>query len=103
MAAPYERNPFHVLELTPDASALQVERAGQKLLAMLSVGLEGAGRYPAPGSVRTRDEPEVRWAMAELRDPGRRARWARWWTDPAVPLPAGPERPDPFVLLGWRP
>jgi len=104
MSAPYERNPFHVLELTPEASAVEVERAGQKLLAMLGVGLEAAAGYAHPGGRAQREEADVRWAMAELRDPARRARWEVWWApaDALEGVPAPAPGPDLFRWLGWR-
>jgi len=102
MDAPYERNPFYVLELTAGATPAEVERAGQKLLAMLGVGIEAAERHPVPGGERARDDSDVRWAMAELRDPLRRARWELYYTDPATPLPRDEGGVDPFVALGWR-
>jgi len=65
-------NPFLVLELPPDASANEIERQGDKLLAMLAAGLGQAARYPTPLGPRARTPELVRAAMAELRDPARR-------------------------------
>jgi hypothetical protein len=62
-------NPFFVLELPPDATRADVERAGQRLLGELAVGREAA-RYFATPLGRTERTPErVREAMAELRAP----------------------------------
>ena len=75
-------NPFLVLGLPPSAATAEVERTGQRLLAMLAAGLAEASRYTTPFGPATRTEENVRWAMAELRDPCRRLGhewWARGW------------------------
>jgi hypothetical protein len=71
-------NPFVVLALPPSASAGEVERQGDKLLAMLAAGLTEAASYPTPVGPRARTPELVRSALAELRDPARRLR-AEWW------------------------
>ena len=71
-------NPFYVLELAPDCSRAEVERAGQKLLAMLELDLGGARDYATPMGRATRDAAKVREAMAELRDPQRRLFHELW-------------------------
>ena len=84
MDAPWlEKNPFFVLELPGDCSAMEIERAGQKLLAMLRVGMTGAKTYATPLGVRPRDEDAVRTAVAALRDPAARA-VAELWARPEV-------------------
>jgi hypothetical protein len=65
-------NPFYVLGLPTDCPAREVERAGQKLLAMLAVGLGEAKQHGSPLGPRPRTDEKVRAAMAELRDPARR-------------------------------
>lgn len=78
-------NPFLVLALEPSAGTGEVERQGEKLLAMLAAELEEARRYPTPFGPRHRTAELVRAAVAELRDPGRRLRhewWARAWRTP---------------------
>jgi hypothetical protein len=101
-------NPFYVLEVRPGATATEVERAGQKLLAMLTVGLADAGTYQTPVGARPRDADTVRQALDELRDPSR-----RWVHELFAALPpdvaasvAPPARPDPWpealAALGWR-
>ena len=75
-------NPFLVLALSPAAGAAEVERQGQKLLAMLAAGLGEAAAYATPLGERPRTPELVRAAMAELRDPERRLGhewWARGW------------------------
>ena len=62
-------NPFFVLELSPQASRAEVERAGQKLLALLALGSTSAGRYDTPFGPATRDADTIRQAVATLRDP----------------------------------
>jgi curved DNA-binding protein CbpA len=79
-------NPFYVLELAPDCSRAEVERAGQKLLAMLELDLSGAQAYASPLGSGRRDAAKVREAMAELRDPQRRLFHELWvlgrpWAD----------------------
>jgi hypothetical protein len=79
-------NPFYVLELAPDCSRAEVERAGQKLLAMLELDLAGAQGYASPLGSGRRDAAKVREAMAELRDPQRRLFHELWvigrpWSD----------------------
>jgi hypothetical protein len=67
--AAWRGNPFFVLEVSPHASRAEVERAGQKLLALLEVGSATAGRYDTPFGPATRDPDTVRQAVAALRDP----------------------------------
>ena len=71
-------NPFLVLEVAPAACIAEVERQGQRLLAELAAGLEGARRYPTPSGARERTSELVRAAIAELRDPARRL-VHEWW------------------------
>jgi hypothetical protein len=115
-------NAFHVLELTPSCSRLDVERQGQKLLAMLELGLAAAVTYPTPVGHGTRDADKVRLAMARLRDPDKRLEdelWARLPADaklaaapvdedadlglrdlPRAPRPDLPWR-EALTALGW--
>ena len=71
-------NPFYVLDLAPDCSRAEVERAGQKILAMLELDIAGARHYQTPAGRVTRDAAKVREAMAELRDPQRRLFHELW-------------------------
>ena len=71
-------NPFFVLDVPPDASRLEVERAGQKWLSMLALGLSEAQSYETPLGRRSRTVDEVRAAMAELRDPEKRLVHELW-------------------------
>jgi hypothetical protein len=85
-------NPFYVLGLRPDASRVEIERQGAKLLGMLELKLKSALTYPTPLGPGERTEDKVRQAMAELRDPERRLGhelWAR--LDPASALPPAPD------------
>lgn len=105
-------NPFYVLEVAPDCSRAEVERAGQKLLAMLELDLAGARAYPTPFGPGRRDAAKVREAMAELRDPQRRLFHELWAVSPYAP--ASSESPINEELaatsgfsaalsaLGWR-
>ena len=71
-------NPFLVLAVAPSASAAEIERQGQRLLAELAAGLDGARRYETPLGMRERTSELVRSAIAELRDPARRMAH-EWW------------------------
>jgi hypothetical protein len=70
--AAWRRNPFFVLEVDITASAAEIERAGQRLMAMLNLGAASASRYETPLGIATRDADAVREALALLRDPHER-------------------------------
>ena len=74
----WRRNPFFVLELAADATPADVERAGQRLLALLTVGSAHAHTYPTPLGPATRDAEQVRQALAALRDPEQRVLHELW-------------------------
>ncbi|MCA9682252.1 MAG: hypothetical protein KC457_08655 [Myxococcales bacterium] len=83
-------NPFFVLGLDPACSRAEIERAGQKILAMLELGLAGAERYATPFGAGRRDAAKVREAMSELRDPQRRLYHELWSGNRGTaPAPAG--------------
>jgi hypothetical protein len=67
-----------VLELDPRASRAEVERTGQKLIALLELGSAGAARYDTPFGSATRDADGVRQAVAALRDPIERVIHELW-------------------------
>lgn len=71
-------NPFLVLELAVTASRDDLERQGAKLLSMLAAGVGEAGTYPTPLGPRARTPEAVRAALAELREPRKRA-IHEWW------------------------
>ena len=78
--AAWRRNPFFILGVSPEASRVDVERAGQRLLALLEVGATSAQSYDTPLGKATRDADGVRQALAQLRDPDDRVvheLWAR--------------------------
>jgi hypothetical protein len=89
-------NPFYVLELGPGATAAEIERAGQRLLAMLAVGIEAAKAFPTPTGNRPRDADRVRAALHELRDPKKRARHELWARLPPEEVPPIEVRADPW-------
>jgi hypothetical protein len=62
-------NAFFVLGLRPTCTRHEVEREGQKLLAMLQLGLAEAASYQTPVGRRPRTDELVRNAMAQLREP----------------------------------
>jgi len=71
-------NPFFVLEVRTDASPADIERAGQRLIALLTVGSESAARCETPLGPVTRDADMVRQALAALRDPEQRVLHELW-------------------------
>jgi hypothetical protein len=91
----WRHNPFYVLGLTPDTTRPEIERSAQRLLAELAIGRETAKYYTTPLGAVARTEQAVREALAELRDPARRAAhevWAR--TEVSVtPTPSFPPFP----------
>jgi len=97
-------NPFLVLGVPRSATRMEVERAGQKLLAELSIGVAYSGTYRTPFGLGVRDESAVRAALATLRNPEERLLAEIWAADPGD---AGvPELPTPweeaFHSIGWR-
>ena len=104
-----KENAFHVLGLRPSCTRMEVEREGQKLLAMLELGLSEAAHYDTPVGRMPRTSELVRAAMASLRDPTTRLQHALW-----AQLPPGPKKaqapareepapwPEALVRLGWR-
>ena len=89
-----QHNPFLVLAVTPTASRMEVERAGQKLLAQLAIGAASALTYATPFGPQSRDEALVRQALATLRDPQQRV-VLEFWAESAVVTP------PPEALPGW--
>ena len=71
-------NPFFVLGVGHDASRAEIERAGQRLLAELSIGRASALHYATPVGSAERTPELVRGALAELRDPLRRLSHETW-------------------------
>jgi hypothetical protein len=74
----WRSNPFFVLEVATDATPTDVERAGQRLLALLTVGSANAQTYPTPLGPATRDTEKVRQAVAALRDLEQRVLHELW-------------------------
>jgi hypothetical protein len=76
--ADWRSNPFFVLEIATNATPTEVERAGQRLLALLAVDSATAGMYRTPLGPATRDAEGVRQALAALRDPEQRVLHELW-------------------------
>ncbi len=103
-------NPFYILGVETGAARAVIEREGQKLLGMLELGLSAAMTYATPLGMRPRDADQVRWALSELRDPGRRLGHELWALLPGTPLPSLSEAlpheptgwPEAPVALGWK-
>lgn len=70
------KNPYFVLEIASDTTPGEIERAGRKLLGLIEVGSEKAAKYTCSFGTFDRDPTMIREAMAELRDPQKRARHA---------------------------
>jgi hypothetical protein len=104
-ANPLLDNPFLVLGILPNATRIEVERAGQKLLAQLAVQVASAKTYATPHGPRARDEDRVRAALAALRDPGLRVMHELWLTESAGPsaeVPSLPAWSEAWRSMGWR-
>jgi hypothetical protein len=107
--AEWRNNPFFVLELEADASRLEVERAGQRLLGLLAIGAQGADEYQTPFGPARRDADTVRQALSRLRDPLQRVR-CELWANVNLPPLAAPESGESLTApweigaraLGWR-
>jgi hypothetical protein len=101
-------NAFHVLGLRPTCTRMEVERAGQKLLAMLELRLAEAAHYDTPVGRMPRTAEAVRAAMATLRDPQARLLHSLWAQLPAkgsAPPSVRPEAEpwaEALARLGWR-
>lgn len=99
----WEDNPFLVLGLGPSSSRMEIERAGQKLLSMLELKLPAARTYAGPWGPVARDADKVRAALAELRDPSRRARHERLAVLPSgAPPPDAPAWEEAKAAFGWK-
>ena len=96
--AAWRANPFFMLEVGTQASRIEVERAGQRLLGLLAVGNAGAGRYDTPLGPATRDADGVRQALAALRDPNERVVHELWAN---VAVGAAPVRRE-SLADGWK-
>jgi hypothetical protein len=112
--AAWRGNPFFVLEVSTDAPRAEVERAGQKLLALLALGSTSAGHCDTPLGLATRDADGVRQAVAALRDPVERVVHELWadlapriastvvrGVDGQRSVPAGGAWPAAERALGW--
>jgi hypothetical protein len=108
--ARWRQNPFFVLGLSPECSRADVERTGQKLLALLAIESGAAKQWKSPVGPGTRTADAVRAAMAELRDPERRViheAWARTFPDAEERVKGPKEDPlrpwdEAYRALGWR-
>ncbi len=102
-------NPFYILGLSTDASRVEIEREGNKLLGMLKLGLSAVKTYLTPIGRYPRTEELVREAMAELRDPERRLvheLWAQLVPDPPpnpTPNPTIDAAPNPTINAAPKP
>jgi len=97
-------NPFFVLEVPTSATRMEVERAGQKLLAQLAIGVVSVQRYETPFGEAERDESLVRSALSALRDPEQRAIFELWAMDSPgeAESHALPAWPRALESIGWR-
>ncbi|MES2295827.1 MAG: hypothetical protein V4582_02240 [Pseudomonadota bacterium] len=96
----WRANPFFVLELGCEATRADVERAGQRLLALLAIETEGVRRYTTPLGPARRDADDVRRALAALRDPQQRMLHELWANIAPLAHPKNAARNDP-AASGW--
>jgi hypothetical protein len=99
----FAQNPFYVLGVARDCTRAELERAAQRLLSELELGLAAAATYMTPLGIRPRDADLVRRAAAELRDPARRLWHEIWASLPARyrPKRQRPAGPSALGALGW--
>lgn len=71
-------NPFRILEVGVAATRTEVERAGQRLLALLQIDSESARCYATPAGPKPRSADDVRQALQALRSPGERVLHELW-------------------------
>ena len=95
-------NPFLVLEIAASATRTEVERAGQKLLGQLAIGVSSGKSYQTPFGPRERDESKVRMALSVLRDPEQRAFYELWLSDAQAEPPVLPGFSNALRSIGWR-
>ncbi len=88
--APLRDNPLRVLDLGPECTRAELERAAAKLLALAAVGAARGATYTTPLGTAERTEDKVRAAAAALRDPARRLRAELWFG--GEPMPEAPAR-----------
>lgn len=81
----FVKNPLLILGLGSGSSGIEVERAGQKLLGLLSIGAASAQFYDTPWGPQPRDEHLIRVAVAALKDPSARLRAELWLLEPGTP------------------
>jgi hypothetical protein len=84
---------------------MEVERTGQKLLALLAVGSKSATECDTPFGKTERDEDVVRQALGLLRDPDQRVVCELWARVTDVDAPAAAGQPEPWTeapaAIGW--
>lgn len=73
-----KENPFLILGVAATASPMEIERAGQKLLALLEIGAASAQYYTGHDGPCLRRKEAVRQALADLRNPERRLLAELW-------------------------
>lgn len=97
-------NPFFVLEISTTASRMEVERAAQKLLAQLAIGVASVQSYRTPFGAQQRDEAKVRGALSALRDPEQRALYELWAEEASAEREAAtlPGWAGALRSIGWR-
>lgn len=97
----WRENPFLVLGLAPQASRMEIERQGQKLLGMAELGLAAALTYETPWGPAPRSVDSIRAALAVLADPNRRLVAERWAVlPPPSPVEEASGLPSK-ALFGW--
>lgn len=103
----WKENPFFLLELAPEVSALEAERHGRKLLAQLELGVSSARTAQTPLGPVERTADGVRRALAALQNPQERRVHALWARLPApdsstpTTAPAAAPAESAMAAIGW--
>lgn len=74
--------PFWVLELTPDATGIDIEKSTRDITAKITLGVPNAEFFAIPQGKRTRDAFLIREAKAKLIDPTARLLAEYWYVKP---------------------
>ncbi len=76
--------PFWVLELTPLATPIEIEKAARDITAKIGLGVLDAQKYMTPAGRQKRDEFLIREAKSALQDSKKRLLAEFWYVDPAL-------------------
>lgn len=83
--------PFWVLQLTPSATTVEIEKAARDIAAKMQFGMAGSDLFLTPLGEMQRDEYWLREARAKLQNPAERIVAEFWYTDPRDYTPLSAE------------